>query len=260
MDCYSSDAGFVRPLGHLLNPKQTFVRLAIVTVVLHSSGCAVFSSSESTVVSDAGYVSASQAIDAKTQAEACRRTAVQLAAHEKDDHAIAQLERARDLDPRIKGVAHLLAVLYDRQGRMDAAEREYQRAIQESKSDADVLNDYGYFLYSRGNLALAEETLRLALRRKNDHPKAQLNLGLVLAGQGRMDESFTTFEKAVGPAAAYHNVGLLMIRNGQREEGLAYLALAAQEDPSLQSDGILTQLTKPDDHDGYQFTSDTDKR
>ena len=225
----------------------------MLIAALHSSGCAMLHTAASAVTTDASNASTPQSIDTRTQAEACRRTAIELAAHEKDDHAIAQLERSRELDPQIKGVAHLLAVLYDRQGRMDAADREYQQALKESKHDADVHNDYGYFLYCRGDLARAEQMLQLALRQNKDHAKAQLNLGLILASQGRMDESYRMFEKAVGPAAAHHNLGLLLIRNGQREEGFKHLQQAAQADPSLQSETILTQLQNP--HENAQTES-----
>jgi Flp pilus assembly protein TadD len=119
-------------------------------------------------------------IDSRTQAEAYRRTGMQLAAHERDEHAIAQLERARELNPDMKAIAH--------------------------------------------------------------------PLGMVLARQSRDEGAFAEFEKAVGPAAAHHNLGLLLIRHGQREQGLEHLQQAAQTDPSLHSASILTQLQSPQEN------------
>ena len=179
---------------------------------------------------------------------------MQLAAHERDEHAIAQLERARELDPNLKAIAHPLAVLYDRQGRIDAAEREYLAALKETKNNPDVLNDYGYYLYCRDELARAEEAMRDCLRQNEKNQTAHLNLGMVLAKQGLNDESFAEFEKAVGPSAAHHNLGLLLIRNGQREQGLEHLQQAAKTDPSLQSETILTQLQNP--HENVQTESE----
>jgi len=167
---------------------------------------------------------------------------MQLAAHEKDEHAIAQLERARELDPGIKGVAHLLAVLYDRQGRIDAAEREYLLALKETKNSPDVLNDYGYFLYCRDELTRAEKALRDCLKQDRTHKTAILNLGMVLAKQGKNEASFAAFEKVVGPAAAHHNLGMLQLRAGSREEGLRHLEQAADRDPSLPSATIIASL------------------
>jgi len=167
---------------------------------------------------------------------------MQFAAHEKDEHAIAQLERARELDPGIKGVAHLLAVLYDRQGRIDAAEREYLQALKETKNSPDVLNDYGYYLYCREELTRAEEVLRDCLQQDRTHKTAMLNLGMVLAKQGKNEESFAAFEKVVGPAAAHHNLGMLELRAGSRQEGLRHLQQAANRDPSLPSATIIASL------------------
>jgi Tfp pilus assembly protein PilF len=110
----------------------------------------------------------------------------------------------------------------------------------------DVLNDYGYFLYVRGDLSRAEEVLRQSLSRRADHPKASVNLGMVLAAQGRFDEAFSMFETSVGPAAAHHNIGLLMERVGREVEALAHLHQAVDRDPSLQrTQAILAQWDSP---------------
>ncbi|MHC4878606.1 MAG: tetratricopeptide repeat protein [Planctomycetota bacterium] len=166
-------------------------------------------------------------------AEACRRTGLELAQHNRDEHAIEQLEKAREINPRIKGVSHPLAVLFDRQGRFDAADREYQRALDESPRSADLLSDYGYFLYSRGNVEQAEERLRAAIKADSGHEKALLNLGLVLGQQQQFDEALTVFERAVGPAAARHNLGLLHAQHGNTDEASRWFAEAARLDPSL---------------------------
>lgn len=220
------------------------MQLILTTILLSGSGCALFPAAVSTLPSHSLSAESAGEVDAKTQAEACRRTGMQLAAHERDDQAIAQLERARELDPNIKAIAHPLAVLYDRQGRIDAAEREYLAALKETKNSPDVLNDYGYYLYSRNELARAEEALQDCLRQNENHQTARLNLGMVLAKQGRDDESFAEFEKAVGPAAAHHNLGLLQLRGGRQSEGLSHLRQAAERDPSLGTAKLLASLAE----------------
>jgi Tfp pilus assembly protein PilF len=171
----------------------------------------------------------------RMQAEACRVTGEQLALAERDEQAIVQLERARQLNPQIRGTAHTLAVLYDRQRLLDAAEREYRAALRESPRDADVLNDYGYFLYSRGDNAGSESHLREALRIQAGHPQARLNLALTLAGQGRYEESFAEFERALGKASGHYNVAVLLLRSGEVERGMEQLRLSLQEDPGLEA-------------------------
>lgn len=213
----------------------------IATSMLLISGCAGLT--PVTHVASSGHESLRlKAIDHKTQAEACRLTAVELAANEKDEHAISQFEKAREFHPEIKGVSYPLAVLYDRQQKIDAARREYARAIEESPRNADIFNDYGFFLYSRGEYAAARTQLERALDLKAEHPKARVNLAMVLAGEGDFSGAFSHFEQAVGTAAAHHNLGLLQLRLGNEQEAIANLAEAAQLDPSLKSEQLMTTL------------------
>jgi len=150
-----------------------------------------------------------------------------------DREAVEQYLAARKLDPQLRGVAHPLAVLFDRAGQGDAAEREYRTALVERPGDADVLCDYGYFLHGRRRFEAAETTLRSALNRQPDHQQATVNLALVVGTQGNYEESRRLFERAIGPAAALHNVGMLKLQAGDREAGLADLRTAAGLDPSL---------------------------
>jgi Tfp pilus assembly protein PilF len=208
----------------------------LVAVLLISTGCQSVREMAKSESPRAEAVTPGRLLATATEsrtAEACRRTGLELAQHDRDDHAIEQLEKAREISPRIKGVSHPLAVLYDRQGRFDAAEREYQRALEESPRNADLLNDYGYFLYSRGDLALAEQHLRAAIKSAPEHQKALLNLGLILGRQQKFDEALAVFEKAVGPAAARHNLGLLHTQQGNSAEARRWFAAASRLDPSL---------------------------
>lgn len=167
------------------------------------------------------------------KAELCMTTAAELARHGRDEQAINEYLHAREFDAGVKGVAHPLAVLYDRKGMADAAEREYQRALRETPKNADLLNDYGYFLYSRGDLDAAEVTLRKSLKLQPRHPKAPLNLALVLAENGQYDAAIKEFQTAVGEAAAHHNLAVILARHGEKEKAQEQLQLAARLDPSL---------------------------
>jgi len=201
------------------------------------TGLNSLSSLNSLTASRAGLAGSEQ----RMQAEACRATGEQLAAVERDEQAIAQMLRARQLNPEIRGTAHPLAVLYDRQRMLDAAEREYREALRELPRSADVRNDYGYFLYSRGDYSGSESQLRAALKLRPDHPQARLNLALALAGQGRHEESFGEFDRAVGRASAHYNTAVLLLRGGEVERGMGQLRLALQEDPGLEAARLLLE-------------------
>jgi len=161
-----------------------------------------------------------------------------------DEEAIAQYLVARQIDPQVKGIAHPLAVLYDRAGKMDAAQREYQAAITELGNSADLLCDYGYFLYSRGKHDEAESNLRSALKKDPQHHQAKVNLGLVVGSRGNYDEAQRLFTEAIGPAAAAHNVGMLKLRAGDSTSAVEHLRVASSQDPSLsQSREVLAKLS-----------------
>lgn len=214
---------------------QAFRRaVALLMLALLTSGCSATGIGRtgsglkrSADLTESGTLSSDQ------RADVCLQTGLQLAAHEKDDHAITQLEKARELNPKLKGVAHPLAVLYDRQGRFGPAEREYERALQEEKNNADLLNDFGYFRYSQRRYEDARPLLIQARKLNPDHPRATINLAMVLAAEEDFDAAFGLFSEVVGEAAAHQNVGLLMLKAGREEEAIVHLESAADQDPSL---------------------------
>lgn len=178
-------------------------------------------------------------------AKAMRTQGMKLAAQEKDQKAIEKFEEAQKLAPELEGVAHQLAVLYDRNSDWEAARREYQKALSESPRDADLLNDYGYFLYSQNEIHDSEKQLRKCLKVDPDHNKAFVNLGLVLAAQEDYEGAFSAFKSAVGTAAAHQNLGLLQAQKGQTELAIVSLQKAVQHDPTLKlSEKLIAQLNE----------------
>ncbi len=151
-----------------------------------------------------------------------------------DREAIAAYLEVRQRAPEHAGISHPLAVLYDRSGMTDAAAKEYAQALRENPKSADVHCDYGYFLYSTGEVVDAERVLRQAIQLDAGHQQAKVNLALVLGHQGKFDESESLFTEAIGPAAAKHNVGMLKLRAGDRAGAKQYLQEAAKRDPSIQ--------------------------
>ena len=171
-----------------------------------------------------------------------------------DSEAIKAYLDVRKLDPSAAGVAHALAVLYDRSGMTDAAAREYQTALQESPQKADLRCDYGYFLYSTGRDAEAEVSLKESLRLSPDHRQATINLALVVGHQGRYDEALQLFTKAIGPAAALHNVGLLKLQAGETIAAKQMLAEASRRDPSIRQSPKLREWVETPGTDVGEFT------
>jgi Tfp pilus assembly protein PilF len=160
-----------------------------------------------------------------------------------DTEAIAQYERARQYDPRARGVAHRLAILYDRTADLKRANAEFQLALKEEPRNPDLLNDVGYFCYNRGRWAEAEQYFRNAIAAKPDHAKAWNNLGLTLAQQERWQESLEAFGKVVSPSEAKSNLAFILTTRGKREEAKAlYRQALADESDSKIARGALDRL------------------
>jgi Flp pilus assembly protein TadD len=135
-------------------------------------------------------------------------------------------------------------VLYDRAGKMDAADREYRAAMTEMGEQPDLLSDYGYFLYCRGKVDEAETLLRTAIKKQPKHNQATVNLALVVGARGNYDEAQSLFTEAIGPAAALHNIGMLKLRSGDQAGAIENLRSASIQDPSLaESRQVLAKLT-----------------
>jgi Flp pilus assembly protein TadD len=180
-------------------------------------------------------------------AQACLATARELESRGYRREAILLYVRARSLDPSLSELCRRLAVLYDLEGAHTEAWNEYQRALELSPDDADLLNDVGYFHYQRGDLAAAERWLLKALQKDPEHDRAATNLGLVLGHQGRYQESFEVFAQVVGPAAAHSNVGMILAKHGRRDEAIRALRQAVTLDPSLRpAFAMLAYLENPD--------------
>src|SRR5207244_1353798 len=104
--------------------------------------------------------------------KACLITAQELADKGHDTEAILLYERARAYDPQSTQIGPRLAVLYQRQGRYAEALAEYQKALTAKPKDADLLNDFGFFHFERGNWDEAEKMLRDAVAINPKHAQA----------------------------------------------------------------------------------------
>ncbi len=169
----------------------------------------------------------------KDAARACLVAADEMQNGGHIEQAIALYEKARSKDPSLKSVSHHLAVLYDAEGDSVRSLSEYKKAVEADPKNPSLLSDFGYYYYERENQAEAEKSLRKALEIDPAHVKALCNLGLVLAAEGRFDESFDAFSKAVGPAAAHSNLGVLLAKQGRYDQAKRAFHQALALDPTL---------------------------
>lgn len=228
--------------------KRTSISVLVLCVAIQFplAGCATSSGTRPNLLATGaisqGPSQPASELPRKQAAAACLATADDLAQAGHEREAIIQYEKARAHDPKLD-LSHKLAVLYDRQGEDARALAEYRRALEKSPQNTDLLNDFGYFHYTRGNCSEAEKLLRQATQHEPCHPRAWINLGMALGTQGQFDASFAAFAKVVTPAEARANVAVLQARYGRADEARQSLMLALDENPQLpHARSLLTAL------------------
>jgi Tfp pilus assembly protein PilF len=191
--------------------------------------------------------SAHEELPSKQTARLCAATAEEMEKKGFTAQAIFLYEKARESDRAMPNVAHHLALLYDQQDDGARALNEFKKALAASPKDPDLLNDFGYYYYHRGNMTDAESWYRKALAIAANHASALSNLAIVLGHQRRYQESIEMFTRVVGPAAAYSNVGVLMTEQGDSQQAREAFMQAMRLDKTLkQPQAFLAYLDHPD--------------
>ena len=128
-----------------------------------------------------------------------------------------------------------MAAALDRMGRFTQAETHYLKALKLAPKDPKVWNDAGYSYYLQNRLADAERSFKTADSLGPNNALVLTNLGLVLAAEGKNDESLAVFTRAGGPAVGHANLGYILAAMGKtnlaREHYQSALGLQPGVDP-----------------------------
>ena len=100
-------------------------------------------------------------------------------------------------DPLTAGQHNDLGVAYEKKGDLDAARKEFEKAIQKNRDWVIPYLNLGHLYYIQGNLDQAEAALRQGIRIKGDHPDLLNNLAWVLMEKGQFKEALTLVGKAI---------------------------------------------------------------
>ena len=119
--------------------------------------------------------------------------------------AIEKLQRAIDADADYAPAQHSLALAYQEFGQMELAEQHYRIALKLLPQDGGVHNNFGAFLCGQGRFAEGDEQFRVALR----------------------DPTYTT------PATALENAGLCALRIPDFDKAENYLRQALKVDANM---------------------------
>ena len=126
--------------------------------------------------------------------------------------AIGQYERAIAADPR-SGIAYnRLGIVYQKLGRFEDAENIFRQGAAADQTSPALLNNLGYCYQVQKRFREAERAYRDALVRSQDFQRARMNLAIILAQSGRLEESVIEFSQVVAADTAYYNVAMVRLQ------------------------------------------------
>jgi len=131
-----------------------------------------------------------------------------------DGDAVRLLSRAAALDPKLSEAHNLLAVAYARRGLHERARASFERSL-DAGSDAQSLNNAGYYFYLNGHYRLAVERLKRAAKLAPNDARILNNLALAQVRLGRFDEAYKNFARASNDYDAHMNTAALADRMGR---------------------------------------------
>ena len=150
------------------------------------------------------------------------------------EDGVASLQRALELDPKIRGVHGILAgALFDLQ-RYEAAAACYRKALRHQDA-ADMHQHLGTALLRLGRAGEAEPSARRAAELAPRDAGAQLALASVLLALGRHDDAEVVMRQvatfAPNQADAHYQLGLLLCHIRKWDAALASMNMALSADP-----------------------------
>jgi Tfp pilus assembly protein PilF len=144
-------------------------------------------------------------------------------------------ESLRDKDPQNQQYHHRLAVLSAREGKLPESDRHFRATFESGPPTAEILSDYGYFLYLQHRLPEAERVLRDGLAMEPHHQSALNNLGLTLGQLGRFEEALAIFRQAGNDAEAHSKLAYIYAQLGEFDRAITHYSHALSFDPTLRS-------------------------
>ena len=115
------------------------------------------------------------------------------------ERAKAPLSKALELDPHSADAHAALALLFQTQLEPQLADQHYRKALSSRPADARILNNYGTFLFERGQYPQAYERFRQASEDSlyGERSRVFENLGLTARAQGQDAKAQEHFQRAL---------------------------------------------------------------
>src|SRR5919108_2001260 len=144
------------------------------------------------------------------------------------DDAIAETEKALELDPALVKARVNLLILYAKTGNAQKAEEQY-KALVASNPDVfpDAYYNYGVLLRNQGKFDEAEQAFRKTVALAPTNDAAHDNLGYLLERKGKLEEAANEYKKAIeaNPMSrqAHFKLGRILVNQQHYAEAIEQL-------------------------------------
>ena len=152
------------------------------------------------------------------------------------EQAIACLQKAAELQPKLAAVHYNMGVLYFDQGKLTEAASSYRKAHECAPEDPDILYNLAITLKHLGRAGDAAACYEELLSLFPDDTDARYNLGIVYKDLDQQAKSLSCFEQVVARdpdyASAYNHMAYMHHRAGNIDKALPLYQQVLRLDPS----------------------------
>ncbi|MBU2887306.1 type IV pilus biogenesis/stability protein PilW [Gilvimarinus agarilyticus] len=144
------------------------------------------------------------------------------------------LRRALDLDSRSIDANFALAMLYQLEGEMELAEKQFKKTLRLDRADSRTHNNFGALLFNQGRFEEAYKQFEYASEDLDykGRPQALVNLGRTALKLDKVEKAQAAFENAarLSPAMAVvkYEIASLYFSQGEYKSAKQYLAAYEQ--------------------------------
>ena len=151
------------------------------------------------------------------------------------DEALAEFQRAIELEPENAAAHRNLGSTYGEQGKWEEAAASYEKAIELDPDFGEAYADLVVPYVEFGKLSEAVDAGEKAVELAPDYAPAHNNLGVAYREQDRIDDAMAEWEEAIrldpNHVLAHKNLGRAYGMQGRLEEASAELQEAVRLDP-----------------------------
>jgi tetratricopeptide (TPR) repeat protein len=158
-----------------------------------------------------------------------------LAGRGQTDEAIAEYQKALDIDPNQSEVHSNLGLALHKRGQWDDAIAHYRRALEIAPENSMAYSNLGNALIDRGQVEEAIVQYRKALEISPQAAEFHYNLARALAKQGRLDDVLAEYGKVLeikpDHAESHNDFGIALVGCGRLDEAIAHFQKALELKP-----------------------------